>query len=116
MRQDMEELKFASTEEALQHLSDITGKNIKIAAFANQGVESSYNKAQDAISQFMQDLDTARKNLVLGFSDLRKLTLKNTTVFKYLQAVEAEIIDVKGRADHELRSALKKAPFGDPDK
>jgi len=47
MESEMEELKFASTEKALQHLSNLTGARIKIASSGY--VEESLEDALDSI-------------------------------------------------------------------
>ena len=53
----MKELKFSSTEEALQHLADVTGKQVKIAAEPKGDSDADrYNWAADEMEKVIKNL------------------------------------------------------------
>jgi hypothetical protein len=79
------ELKFASTEEAMQHLSNVTGKRIKIANadpikfmeeidMLKRMFEGSMNRFKESIESAKNELESTKKQYIESHADDPKTT------------------------------------------
>jgi len=94
-----EELIFASEEEAVQHLADLTGKEIKIAA---------ENDKQYVEIIFLQQQDS--------FDDFTDQETKETGVDAFFNASEDEMMDYLMQWEHgDNGETRKEKPWGSSD-
>ena len=91
-------LRFATEEEALQHLSDITGKRVKIAS--EDSIQQIISDLDSFSSEMMDDIISDYKDGKIGKEELRKEIVKfdnkTESIKKRLNDIESGNVKVAG--------------------
>ena len=85
----MSELKFATTKEALQYLSDLTGKKIKIGAAGDQSWK-------EEIVKFLLENPTPSDDKIHGWADEHNIEHEKVEEEIYILASKAAQIQLQG--------------------
>jgi len=97
----MEELKFGTTQEALQHLSNLTGSQIKIAGDSKLKIDTKV-----AVGEFVSALNAAKSALSKGMLPLMTTRVQDSADVGKAMGEVTDGIEILKKKANDLRAAI----------